>query len=167
MLLLLLKNGQRCSAKETVFGSLPNFCCLGKRSGLNRLDHPDWVKLCVELNCVPNQNTFCYRSLIWELMLYKFKLDYNAAEATKNIWSGKGEGVVDNNTATRWFKKVCFGCKNFTRSSRPKNMDSETGLQAIKANPDSSKKNIWFKFVYKSSYIYICVCVCVCVWCLQ
>ena len=64
MLLLLLKNsqwdvctGRRCSAKESVFGSLPNFCCPEMRSGLNRIGHPDWVKLCVELNCVPNQNT--------------------------------------------------------------------------------------------------------------
>ena len=64
MLLLLLKNGQwdvctgrRCSAKESVFGSLPNFCCPGKRSGMNRISHPNWVKLCVDLNCTPNQNT--------------------------------------------------------------------------------------------------------------
>ena len=27
------------------------------RSGLNRIGHPDWVKLSVELNCAPNQNT--------------------------------------------------------------------------------------------------------------
>ena len=70
LLLVLLKNGQgdvctgrHCSAKEAVFVSLPNFCCLGKSSGLNRIGHPDWVKLCVELNCVPNQNTFCYSHL--------------------------------------------------------------------------------------------------------
>ena len=68
MLLVLLKNGQwdactgrRCSAKETVFGSLPNFCYPGKSSGLNRIGNSDWVKLCVELNCAPNQNTICYR----------------------------------------------------------------------------------------------------------
>ena len=70
MQLLLLKNGQwdvctgrRCSAKETVFGSLPNFCCPGKRYGFNRIGHPDWVKLCVQLNCAPNQNTFCYKGI--------------------------------------------------------------------------------------------------------
>ena len=64
LLLLLLKNGQwdvctgqHCSAKETVFGSLPNFYCLEKRSGRNRIGHPDWVKLCIKLNCAPNQNT--------------------------------------------------------------------------------------------------------------
>ena len=27
------------------------------RSGMNRIRHPDWVKLSVELNCAPNQNT--------------------------------------------------------------------------------------------------------------
>ena len=30
---------------------------------MNRIGHPDWVKLCVELNCAPNQNTFCYISI--------------------------------------------------------------------------------------------------------
>ena len=69
MLLLLLKNGQwdvctgrRCSAKETVFGSLSNFCCPWRRSGMNRIGHPDWVKLCVELKCAkPKYEIFlCY-----------------------------------------------------------------------------------------------------------
>ena len=27
------------------------------KSGLNRISHPDWLKLSVELNCAPNQNT--------------------------------------------------------------------------------------------------------------
>ena len=45
------------SAKKAVFGSFPNFCCPEKRSGLNRISHPDWVKLCVELNYAPNKNT--------------------------------------------------------------------------------------------------------------
>ena len=31
---------------------------------MNRISHPDWVKLCVELNCAPNQNTFCYIPMI-------------------------------------------------------------------------------------------------------
>ena len=30
---------------------------------MNRIGHPDWVKLCIELNCSPNQNTFCYSSI--------------------------------------------------------------------------------------------------------
>ena len=64
LLLLLLKNrqwdlytGRSCSAKETVFGSLPNFCYPERRSGLNRISHTDWVKLCVESSYAPNQNT--------------------------------------------------------------------------------------------------------------
>ena len=45
------------SAKRGVFGSFPNFCCPERRSGMNRISHPDWVKLYVELNYAPNQNT--------------------------------------------------------------------------------------------------------------
>ena len=33
------------------------------RSGLNRISHPDWVKLSVKLNCAPNQNTKFFPSL--------------------------------------------------------------------------------------------------------
>ena len=46
-------------------------------------------------------------SLIWELMLYEFKLCYDSAEATKNISCTKGEGIVDHSTVTRWF--INFG----------------------------------------------------------
>ena len=28
---------------------------------LDRISHPDWVKLCVELSYAPNQNSFCYK----------------------------------------------------------------------------------------------------------
>ena len=77
LLLLLLKNGEgdvctgrRCSAKEIVFGSLPNFCCLKKRSGMNRICHPNWVKLCIELNCAPNQNTFYYIYINLHIYIY-------------------------------------------------------------------------------------------------
>ena len=28
-----------------------------KGEGMNRISHPEWVKLCVELNYAPNQNT--------------------------------------------------------------------------------------------------------------
>ena len=44
-------------AKETGFGSLPDLLTGNERSGLNRISHPDWLKLSVELNCAPNQNT--------------------------------------------------------------------------------------------------------------
>ena len=57
--------GRRCPAKENVFGSLPNLLLPGKGSSeMNRIGNPDWVKLSVELNCAPNQNTkfpFHYR----------------------------------------------------------------------------------------------------------
>ena len=74
-------------------------------------------------------------------MLYEFKLGHNAAEATKNICCVKGEGTVDYNTVTRWFKKFCLGCKNCNdqaRLGRPKTMNSEDLLQAIEVNPVSS-----------------------------
>ena len=45
-------------------------------------------------------------------MLYKFKLDYNALEATKIIFCMKGESTVDHSTVTRSFKKFCSGYKN-------------------------------------------------------
>ena len=35
----------------------PILLAIKERSGLNRISHPDWVKLSVELNCAPNQNT--------------------------------------------------------------------------------------------------------------
>ena len=48
--------GRRSQAKESVFGSLPDLQAGNERSGMNRIGHPDWVKLSVELNCAPNQN---------------------------------------------------------------------------------------------------------------
>ena len=48
-------------------------------------------------------------TLIWELMLYKFKPGYNAAEATKNICSAEGEAAVDCSTITRCLKKFHLG----------------------------------------------------------
>ena len=50
---------------------LANFLLPGKRrSGLNRIGHPDWVKLSVELNCAPNKNTKF-------LFHYKLTTSYN------------------------------------------------------------------------------------------
>ena len=40
------------------------------RSGLNRIGHPDWVKLSVELNCAPNQNTKCSFSVHIYIYIY-------------------------------------------------------------------------------------------------
>ena len=76
-------------------------------------------------------------SLIWELMLYEYKVDLDTTEATKRICCVKGEDAVDHSTVTRWSKKFSSGCKNLddqARSSRPKTMDSKTMLQAIEAS---------------------------------
>ena len=48
--------------------------------------------------------------LTGELLLYKFKLGYNAAQATKNICCVEGESAVNHSTVTRWLKKFHFGC---------------------------------------------------------
>ena len=47
-----------------------------RRSGLNGRGHPDWVKLCVELNCAPNQNTFCYNFTFFSSKQIIFKFHY-------------------------------------------------------------------------------------------
>ena len=57
-------------------------------------------------------------SLIWELMIYKFKLGHNAVEATRNICCVKGEDTVDQSTVTKWLKKFCSGCKNLNNQER-------------------------------------------------
>ena len=80
-------------------------------------------------------------SLIWELMLFKFKLSHNTIAATKNICCDKREGTVDHSTVTRWFKKYCLGCKNLdnqARLVRPQTMDSKAVLLAVEANLASS-----------------------------
>ena len=41
----------KISEEEKVFGGLsPIWCCPEKWSGLNRISHPDWVKICVDTN---------------------------------------------------------------------------------------------------------------------
>ena len=56
--------------------------------------------------------------LIWDLLLYKFKLYYNSAEATKNSCCRKGKDSVIHNTVTRWFKKFHSSCKNLDNQAR-------------------------------------------------
>ena len=36
--------------RKRVFGGFPNLCCPERWSGMNRISHPDWVKLCVDPN---------------------------------------------------------------------------------------------------------------------
>ena len=66
-------------------------------------------------------------SLIQELVLYMFKLGYNAMEETKNICCVKCEGAVDHSSLTRWLKKFFYHKKfdNQARIGWPKTVDSE------------------------------------------
>ena len=48
-------------------------------------------------------------SLIWELILYKFKPGHNTA-AENNCWA-KGEDAVDHSIKSRWFRKFCSSYK--------------------------------------------------------
>ena len=50
------------SQRECVW-QLTRFASRKLRFRLNRISHPDWVKLSVELNCAPNQNTKFFLSL--------------------------------------------------------------------------------------------------------
>ena len=80
-------------------------------------------------------------SLIWEHMLYKFKLGHNAMEATKNIFCAKGESAVDCSTVTRSLKKFSGSCNNLdnqVRLNRPKTMDSKAVFQVREGNLASS-----------------------------
>ena len=82
-------------------------------------------------------------SLIWEL--YVLKLSHNAMKAIKNICCAKGEGTVNHNAITRWFKKFCLVCKNLdgqAKLGRPKTRDSEAVLQAMELNLVSSIQSI-------------------------
>ena len=81
-----------------------------------------------------------YNTTNQELMVYKFELGHNAAEATKNICCVNDEGAVDLSTVTKWFKKFRSGWKNDDQamSGWPKTVHSETALQAIEPNPVSS-----------------------------
>ena len=59
------------SSQRDCVWQLIRFASRKWRSRLNRISHPDWVKLSVELNCVPNQNTKFFSSLhLYEHHLY-------------------------------------------------------------------------------------------------
>ena len=63
------------------------------------------------------------KSLIYELMLYKYEVGWDAAEATKSICCTKCKGSVDQSKVTKYFKKFSLGYQNFNdlkRSGRPK-----------------------------------------------
>ena len=47
-----------------------------------------------------------------KFMLYKFQMDHNVAEETKNIYSAKDEGAVDQRQVIRWFKAFRLAWKD-------------------------------------------------------
>ena len=64
----------------------------------------------------------------------------------------KGQSI----TVTRWFKKFHSGCKNLNNQAKLgqfKSMDSDTMLQAIKANPASSTRRITGKLCISQSSV--------------
>ena len=89
-------------------------------------------------------------NLIWELILYEFEQNHNAAEATKNICV-KGESAVDHSTITIGLKKFCLGWKYLDhqeRSVRPKTVDSETILQERSKSMEKYSENIrWAQYL--------------------
>ena len=48
---------------KRVFDGFPNFCCSERCSVLNRISHPDWVKLCVD----PNGRIKLHAKQNWEI----------------------------------------------------------------------------------------------------
>ena len=53
--------------KRVCLAAYPISAARKRSSGLNRIGHPDWVKLCVELNCAPIQNTkLSSATVLWE-----------------------------------------------------------------------------------------------------
>ena len=84
------------------------------------------------LHSVKTEQMNMQNCLIWELMFYKFKLDCNTKEVTKNVSCAQSEGTVDCSIVTRWYKKFCLSCKNLYNQpwpSRPKKMDFKAMLQ--------------------------------------
>ena len=79
----------------------------------------------------------------WELILYKFELMHNTVEASESICWLKSEGAVIHSWITRWWKKLCLGCKKLddqARSGEHKLIDSKAKLQATEARMVS---NTW------------------------
>ena len=78
--------------------------------------------------------------LIWEFMLYEFKLNNNTMKASKSIRSVRGKDVIDHNTVTRWSKKFRSGWKKpwWSKSGWHKSEDSKAVLQDM--------ENYWARY---------------------
>ena len=101
LLLLLFKSRQmgrlyrtKSFCKKSCVWQLPQFLLPGKDIGMIRMSHPEWVKLCVELNYVPNQNTKIPSATTWwnkvwaRLKLY-WPRCYRCNEAPTDIFKRK------------------------------------------------------------------------------
>ena len=82
--------------------------------------------MCDDLKAISQINM--RHNLIWELMLYEFKVGHNAMEATKKVCCIERKGPINHSTVTRWLKKFCLGCKNLDNQAVlgwPKAIDSK------------------------------------------
>ena len=81
-------------------------------------------------------------SLIWELILYEFKLGHNTTEVTKNTYCMKGEGPVDYNSSNQMVSKILLRLQEPQQSGkfrvRLKTLDSVAVVLALEINPVSS-----------------------------
>ena len=91
-------------------------------------------------------------SLIWEPMLYKFKVGHDVMEATHNICCVKGQDAFDRSTVTRWCKKFCSGYKTLNnQSSMSNSVASKIILQTTDTNPASSTQRVSGKLCISQS----------------
>ena len=110
--------------KRRCLAAYPVSAARKKRSRKSRIGHPDWVKLCVELNCAPNQNAFCYKwiSNYWveewicregKIFVFWFGAQFNSTlNFTQSGWLILFSPDLSF-PANRWVKlpNTLFGCR--------------------------------------------------------
>jgi transposase len=78
------------------------------------------------------------RREIRALLLHEFRLDHKATEATNNICSTMGEGVLSIRTAQHWFNRFKNGnleLGDLPRYGRPLEVDKDLLKQLIEEDP--------------------------------
>lgn len=84
-------------------------------------------------------------SIIRSCLLYEFKLESNASEASRKICSAFGEGAVKERTARFWFEKFRSGDENLEdapRNGRPVNMNNDDLRRAIESDSSQTCKEL-------------------------
>lgn len=79
------------------------------------------------------------------LLRHYWKQDYKAGAAARKICEVEGQGVVSTRTARNWFKRFNDGrtsLKDYARSGRPVEVDSDALRQAVEANPGASTRRL-------------------------